>query len=149
MKTFLRLVLARYHIFCGLQHWSGNQFSKCADVLNVASIEMDSIGRKVPPSAALKLLFASALAGKAEMGARAVPQAIDALTRVKDVRERDRDYLLLLIEVACQALGFDPPINVERSYKTDYAGVSQKVTRKYPITLLDSLIRLGNRDIRL
>ena len=130
------MIRARWNIFRGLRAWRSANYQKCVTRLYAGVAERELAGRPVSPSVRLKLLMASALAGNSDIG-RSQLDPIEAAILHDDTKsDHDKNYLLLVVEVACQRLALPVPEGAAMATRTVYPRVTNSLIETYPITLL-------------
>lgn len=134
------LLRARYAIFRGLRSWRSKKYLECAEQLHDATKRMKKLGRPLAPRVLLRLLIASAISSQKEIGASIANEAVQSLSDYREMRPKDRDYLFLLAEAACQALEVEQPFDTKIRRKNVYQGISESILNNYPLSLLELTI---------
>ena len=130
------MIRARWNIFRGLRAWRSANYKKCVTRLYAGVAERELAGRPVSPSVRLKLLMASALTGNSNIG-RSQLDAIEAAILHDDTKsDHDKNYLLLVVEAACQRLALPVPEGAAIATRTVYPRVTNRLIETYHIHLL-------------
>jgi hypothetical protein len=130
------MIRARWNIFRGLRAWRSANYRKCVARLYAGVAERELAGRLVSPSLRLKLLMASALTGNSDIARSQLIPIEAAILHDSTKSDHDKNYLLLVVEAACQRLALPVPEGAAMATRTVYPHVTNRLIETYPIHLL-------------
>lgn len=130
------MIRARWNIFRGLGAWQSANYQECVTRLYAGVAELELAGRPVSPRVRLKLLMASALTGNSDVALSQLSAIEAAILHDNTKSDHDKNYLLLVVEVACQRLSLPVPEGAALASRTAYPRVTNHLIETYPIQLL-------------
>lgn len=130
------MIRSRWNIFRGLRAWRAGDYGKCVTSLYAGITERELAGRPVSPSVRLKLLMASALTGNLDVARSQLCPIEAAILHDNTKSDHDKNYLLLVVEAACQRLALPVPEGATMASRTVYPRVTNRLIETYPIHLL-------------
>lgn len=129
------MIIASWNILRGLRAWRAANYGKCVTLLCAEVAKRDLARRPVSPHVWLKLLMASALTKNSDVAQSQLKAIEFAILGNDKLSDHDKNYLFLVVEVACHRLQLSVPSQAAKASRTRYRA-SNHLIETYPIGLL-------------